>query len=56
MLTKRTKSKYSSEIVNLKAKKYQKDLELEIALKRLKDKDLKNREDLEEVQKIRICI
>lgn len=49
------KKKNHKEIVKIEAKKYQKELELEIALKGLKDEDLTNEEYLEEVQKIVKC-
>lgn len=49
------KKKNHKEIVKIEAKKYQKELELEIALKGLKDEDLTSEEYLEEVQKIVKC-
>lgn len=49
------KKKNHKEIVKIEAKKYQKELELEIVLKGLKDEDLTNEEYLEEVQKIVKC-
>lgn len=49
------KKKNHKETVKIQAKKYQKDLSLEIALKGLKDEDLTDEEYLEEVQKIINC-
>ena len=49
------KKKNHKEIVKQEAKKYQKDLELEIALKGLQDEDLSDDEYLEEVQRIIKC-
>lgn len=49
------KKKNHKEKVKIEAKKYQKDLDLEIALKGLKDEDLTDDEYLEEVQKIINC-
>ena len=49
------KKKNHKEIVKQEAKKYQKDLELEIALKGLQDEDLSDEEYLEEVQRIIKC-
>ena len=43
------------EMVKIQAKKYQKELELEIALKGLQDEDLNEQEYLEEVEKIIKC-
>lgn len=49
------KKKSHKEIVKVEAKKYQKELELEIALKALQEEDLTDDEYLEEVQKIVKC-
>ena len=49
------KKKNHKEIVQIEAKKYQKDLELEIALKGLQEEDLTEEEYLEEVEKIIKC-
>jgi len=49
------KKKNHKEIIKIEAKKYQKELELEIALKGLHDEYLTNEEYLEEVQKIVKC-
>lgn len=49
------KKKNHKEMVKIEAKKYQKDLDLEIALKGLKDNNLTDDEYLEEVQKIIKC-
>ena len=49
------KKKNHKEIVKVEAKKYQKELELEIALKSLQEEDLTDDEYLEEVQKIIKC-
>ena len=49
------KKKNHKEIVKIEAKKYQKELDLEIALKELQDEDLTDEEYLEEVQRIIKC-
>ena len=49
------KKKNHKETVKQEAKKYQKDLELEIALKGLQEEDLSDEEYLEEVQRIIKC-
>ena len=49
------KKKNHIETVKVEAKKYQKELELEIAMKGLKEEDLSNEEFLEEVQRIVKC-
>ena len=49
------KKKNHKETVKIEAKKYQKELELEIALKGLQDEDLTEEEYLEEVTKIVKC-
>ena len=49
------KKKNHKEIVKIEAKKYQKELDLEIALKGLQDEDLTDEEYLEEVEKIIKC-
>ena len=49
------KKKNHKELVKVEAKKYQKELELEIALKALQEEDLTDDEYLEEVQKIVKC-
>ena len=49
------KKKNHKEIVKVEAKKYQKELELEIALKGLKEEDFTDEEFLEEVEKIIKC-
>ena len=49
------KKKNHKEIVKIEAKKYQKELELEIALKGLHDKDLTEEEYFEEVERIVKC-
>ena len=49
------KKKNHKEIVKVEAKKYQKELDLEIALKGLQDEDLTDEEYLEEVNKIIKC-
>ena len=49
------KKKNHKEIVKIEAKKYQKELELEIAIKGLKEEDFTNEEFLEEVEKIIKC-
>src|SRR5699024_2515849 len=49
------KKKNHKELVKIEAKKYQKELELEIALKALQEEDLTDEEYLEEVQKIVKC-
>ena len=49
------KKKNHIETVKVEAKKYQKELELEIALKGLKEEDLSNEEYLEEVERIVKC-
>ncbi len=49
------KKKNHKEIVKIEAKKYQKELELEIALKALQEEDLTNDEYIEEVQRIIKC-
>ena len=49
------KKKSHKEIVKVEAKKYQKELELEIALKALQEEDLTDDEYLEKVQKIVKC-
>jgi transposase len=49
------KKKNHKEIVKIEAKKYQKELDLEIALKELQDEDLTDEEYLEEVKKIIKC-
>ena len=49
------KKKNHKEIVKIEAKKYQKELDLEIALKGLHDKDLSEEEYFEEVEKIIKC-
>lgn len=49
------KKKNHKEIVSIEAKKYQKELDLEIALKGLKEEDLSEEEYLEEVKKIIKC-
>ena len=49
------KKKNHKEIVKVEAKKYQKELELEIALKGLKEEELTDDEYLEEVEKIVKC-
>ena len=49
------KKKNHKEIVKVEAKKYQKELELEIALKGLKEEDFTDEEFLEEVDKIIKC-
>lgn len=49
------KKKNHKEIVKIEAKKYQKELDLEIALKGLQDEDLTDEEYLEEVERIVKC-
>lgn len=49
------KKKYHTEMVKIEAKKYQKDLDLEIALIKLQDNELSEEEYLEEVKKIIKC-
>lgn len=49
------KKKNHKEIIQIEAKKYQKELELEIALKGLHDEDLTDEEFLKEVDKIIKC-
>lgn len=49
------KKKNHKEIVNIEAKKYQKELDLEIALKGLQEEDLTEEEYLEEIQQIIKC-
>ena len=49
------KKKNHKEIVKIEAKEYQKELELEIALKGLKEEDLTDDEYIEEVQRIIKC-
>lgn len=49
------KKKNHKEMVKIEAKKYQKDLDLEMALIKLQDNDLSEEEYLEEVQKIIKC-
>ena len=49
------KKKNHKETVKIEAKKYQKELDLEVALKGLQEKDLTDDEYLEEVQKIVKC-
>ena len=49
------KKKHHKEIVKTEIKKYQKELDLEIALKGLQEEDLTDEEYLEEVQKIIKC-
>ena len=49
------KKKNHKEIVKIEAKKYQKELDLEIALKEFHDKDLSEEEYFEEVEKIIKC-
>lgn len=49
------KKKNHKELVKIEAKKYQKELDLEIALKGLQDEDLSEEEYLEEVEKIIKC-
>jgi transposase len=49
------KKKNHKEMVKIQSKKYQKELELEIALKGLQEEDLTDDEYLEEVQKIVKC-
>ena len=49
------KKKNHKEIVKVEAKKYQKELDLEIALKGLQDEDLTDEEYLEEVNRIVRC-
>jgi len=49
------KKKHHKEIVKTEIKKYQKELDLEIALKSLQEEDLTDEEYLEEVQKIIKC-
>ena len=49
------KKKNHKEIIKIEAKKYQKELELEIALKGLHDKDLTEEEYFEEVERIVKC-
>lgn len=49
------KKKNHKEIVNIEAKKYQKELDLEMALIELHNKDLSEEEYLEEVQRIVKC-
>lgn len=49
------KKKNHKEIVKIEAKKYQKELDLEIALKELQNEDLTDEEYLEEVKKIIKC-
>ena len=49
------KKKNHKETIKIEAKKYQKELDLEIALKGLQDEDLTDEEYLEEVQKIVRC-
>lgn len=49
------KKKNHKEIVKIEAKKYQKELDLEIALKGLKEEDLSEEEYLEEVRNIIKC-
>ena len=49
------KKKNHKEIVKVEAKKYQKELDLEIALKGLQDEDLTDEEYLEEVNRIVKC-
>ena len=49
------KKKNHKEIVSVEAKKYQKELDLEIALKGLKEEDLSEEEYLEEVKNIIKC-
>ena len=49
------KKKNHKEVVRIEAKKYQKELDLEIALKGLQDEDLTDKEYLEEVERIIKC-
>ena len=49
------KKKNHKEAVKIEAKKYQKELDLEIALKGLQEEDLSDEEYLEEVEKIIKC-
>ena len=49
------KKKNHKEIVKIEAKRYQKELDLEIALKELQEEDLTNEEYLEEVERIIKC-
>ena len=49
------KKKNHKEVVKIEVKKYQKELDLEIALKGLHDKDLSEKEYFEEVEKIIKC-
>ena len=49
------KKNYHKEIKTIEVKKYQKELDLEIALKGLQDEDLTDEEYLEEVQRIVKC-
>ena len=49
------KKKNHKEIVSIEAKKYQKELDLEIALKGLKEEDLSEEEYLEEIKNIIKC-
>lgn len=49
------KKKNHKEMMNVEAKKYQKELDLEIALKGLQEEDLTDEEYLEEVQRIVKC-
>ena len=49
------KKKNHKEIIQIEAKKYQKELELEIALKGLAEDDLNEDEYFEEVQRIIKC-
>ena len=49
------KKKNHKEVVNIEVKKYQKELDLEIALKGLQDEDLTDEEYLEEVERIIKC-
>ena len=49
------KKNYHKEIKTIEVKKYQKELDLEIALKGLQDEDLTDEEYLEEVQMIVKC-
>lgn len=49
------KKKNHKELVKIEAKKYQKELDLEIALKGLQEEDLTDEEYLEEVQRIVKC-
>lgn len=49
------KKKNHKEIVSIEAKKYQKELDLEMALVKLQDEDLTDEEYLEEVQRIVKC-